>query len=152
MTSGCIMVDCGWVQHIDGVVATQGGQPVSGWVGASDRERAPEQWCEPIPSREEWGKPHETWLGLTHTKEDGSFQLHHGSGITWGFTLLFGFIPLSSTTPPEVPVVDYVFIHVHDERGWHSIHVPLTPKQQSKSEPGERWINVGKITLPTNGP
>ena len=66
---------------------------------------------------------------------------------TWGYTLLFGFIPLGSTTPPEVPVLDHIFLHAHDQSGWRTICAPLSREQQTRRKPGERWVHLGEITV-----
>ena len=145
--AGCTIVDCGTTRHIDGVLVDATGKPVSGWVGATEREAKPEETFDSISDREEWGEPEKSWLALTHTREDGRFSLDHGSGIRWGYTLLFGFIPLSSTTPPEVPVLDHIFLHVHDGSSWHSVRVDLSSEQQNRREPGERWISLGRIMI-----
>ena len=146
-STGCVIVDCGTTHQIEGVLVDGGGKPISGWVGATERDAKPEKMYGLISDREKWGDPDKSWLGLTHTAEDGRFNLDKTSGITWGFTLLFGFIPLSSTTPPDVPVLDHVFLHVYVNDGWHTVRVSLTPEQQSRHKPGERWIDVGRITI-----
>ncbi|MHC4982984.1 MAG: hypothetical protein ACYTF6_07435 [Planctomycetota bacterium] len=146
-STGCVMVDCITVRHIEGVLVDARGRAISGWVGATEREANPEQACHSISDREEWGEPEKSWLGLTHTGEDGRFSLDHGSAITWGYTLLFGFIPLGSTTPPDVPILDHIFLYVHGKDGWRTVPVPLTPEQQTRSKPGERWIDISRIVV-----
>jgi hypothetical protein len=145
--AGCIMVDCGTVRHIDGRLVDADQRPINGWVGATLDQRNPEETYDAITDRERWGDPDKSWLGLTHTDEDGHFDLRCGSGINWGYTLLFGFIPLGSTRPPDVAVVDHLFLHIHDDRGWRSTRVALTPEQQARAEPGKRWVGLGTVIL-----
>jgi hypothetical protein len=145
--AGCYHADCVTVRHIRGVLVESNGRPVSGWVGATEREEKPEYTYEAIAVREKWAGPDTSSLGLTHTGENGRFELVK-SRITWGYTLLFGLIPLGSTTPPEVLVLDELFLHVHDEVGWRSVRIPLSPEQQTRSKPGERWVSLGRVALP----
>jgi len=145
--SGCTYVDCGTVKEISGVLQTSDGTAVEGWVGASERERETCQIYCSISDREKIGDPSETRSGLVHTGEDGSFKLRNGSGISWGYSLLFGVIPLGSTTPPEVAPVKCLYLYIHDESGWHTVRVDVTAEQQARSEPGRRWIDVGVVNV-----
>jgi len=135
-SGGCAMVDCGTTRHIEGVLVDAKGDPLNGWVGASEVEKDPKQW----------GEPEESW-GLTHTRKSGEFRLQRASGINWGYALLLGFIPLGSTRPPEVPILDEVYLHVHDASGWRSVRLALSPDQQTRAKPGERWIDLGRVVV-----
>ena len=148
-TSGCICADgFGTSRCIDGKLVDAEGRPVSAWVGADEKEQDPSYVYGNFTAREDWGQPDTTTSRLVHTGEDGTFNLDQKcSDAGYGGMLLFGFIPVMWTLPPDVPILDHIFLYVHDSHGWHPIRVSLTPQQQTRHEYAERWVSLGTVSV-----
>jgi len=145
--TGCVNVSCGTVRHVEGTLVDVAGKPIDAWVGVSNEQADLDRRYGDFSIRLQIGKPDETWCGLTHTRQDGHFVLKDGGDIIWGYTLLFGFIPLGNPCPPRVPVVDHIFIHTRNDEGWRSTRVPLTAEQQKRHKPGQRWVDLSTVVL-----
>lgn len=146
-STGCVNGIGSAVRHVEGNLVDAVGKPIDAWVGVSDEQADPDRRYSDFSLRQEIGKPEENWCGLTHTRQNGHFNLD-ASGAMWDFTLLLGFIPLGNPCPPQVPVVDHIFIHTRDDEGWRSTCVSLTAEQQKRHKPGERWVDLGTVVIP----
>ncbi len=147
MLGSCRRVEGSLTYHVSGRLVNPAGEPVTGWVGLTERRAEPAGAFGPVADREAYGEPGETWLGLTHTRPDGRFTLAHTTGPAWGYNLLLGCIPVGDTTPPEPDALDRAFVHVHDGTDWRSVRVELSADQQARVKPGSRWVHTGTVAL-----
>jgi hypothetical protein len=77
------------------------------------------------------------------TSENGRFEQEMMTGLAWGYTSLFGIIPLGSTHP-NPPVLEKVYVAIERSRGdWCYLELPVTRAQQS--EPGA--VELGDVTV-----
>jgi hypothetical protein len=82
------------------------------------------------------------------TDSSGWFEQQCNTGLSWSQTLLFGFIPLARCGQvPTPPPLKEIFIMVRDDEQWRYLRWPLSPDQQSRTGPAERWIDVGTVRI-----
>jgi hypothetical protein len=135
-TSGCVMVDCAFIYHVQGtIVDGDTGDPLPGSrVAASGEELASD-----TP---------EDWPGWAVSDQSGRYTANYTTGPAWGYQLLFGFIPLGSKTGPVPPPLDTFFITAEDEDGiLHSYEVATAPGGQTRTAPAQRWLELGELSV-----
>jgi len=134
--AGCAVVDCAFVYHVGGrVVNGDTGEPLEGTlVAASKEELGPAMPPD--------------WPGWARSDSLGRFSADYVTGPAWGYSLLFGFIPLGSKTGPVPPPLDTFFITAEDASGvLHSYEVATPPGGQMRTAPAERWIESGELSV-----
>jgi hypothetical protein len=52
--------------------------------------------------------------------------------------------------PPEVPIIDGVYVWVYDDNAWWGTYVPLNNASQQRSKPGVRFIELPPLSLPSD--
>jgi len=137
LQNGCTYCDGGFAYHVHGTLMDASTrQPL-----ADAKVAVHYQLFEPNED-----SPH--WPGLSQTDSVGSFHKSFMTGLTWGYQELFGVIPLGNTKGPIPPELKTVILAVKRENGrWHVHEIPITPAQQKRAAPVERWIELGTISI-----
>ena len=135
---GCVMADGGFTYHTRGtLVADESGRPLAGVT----LMLALEDWFQEEDLR---------WFDENAfvTDASGRFEFSRPTGLAWGQTFLFGFIPLERFGQvPTPPPLKEILLMVREDRQWRFTPLPLKPDQQPKSAPIERWIDLGTVRL-----
>lgn len=135
--SGCTIVDGSLKYVVEGTAVDGAGEPVAGAkVAVTTR-----QGFDPSVERPDWP-------GFALTEKNGSFTASTYDG-SWGYSLLFGFIPIGSTTPPIPPTIDRVYLHYQRDKAsaWQQVALPVDVSAQGEAEPGQRRVQVGTVKL-----
>lgn len=82
----------------------------------------------------------------SQTDSRGRYRGEFG-GDGWGYTLLFGFIPLSSTKPPVPPLLGNILVYAKVNGHWRKYLVPLPREAQPAPKPGKRHLIIPKLEL-----
>lgn len=132
--SGCICNDGGFVCHVDGRVMDTNESPLS--------QRSVAAYMRPFPATVE------DECDSLRTDDEGRLLVNFRTGLTWGYTELFGLIPLGSTKGPAPPRLETLYPAVRSPPGtWQYAALRLTKEQQRKAAPAERWISLGDIRM-----
>jgi hypothetical protein len=75
----------------------------------------------------------------------GELQGKVASGITWGYTAIFG-IPLGDTRPPIPPPIDSLYLYIDNGKSWKEIVVPLAAESQRSAGRGWRQLELENIS------
>jgi hypothetical protein len=134
--SGCAVVDCAFTYHVSGrLVNGDTGAPLAGSRVAATRRQ-----FESATS--------DNWPGWAHSDSTGRFMADLVTGPAWGYSLLFGFIPLGSRIGPVPPPLDTFFITAEDAGGARQTSEVATPAGgQERTAPAERWIELGDLSV-----
>ena len=135
--SGCAYVDCGFEYHVHGTL-----------IDSSTKEPMPYVKMDFSDNSFDVTKEDPNWPGFSYTDGAGNFKDTFSTGITWGFQLLFGFIPIGSTKGPLPPEIQHVVLYVEKSHGsWYVQQIPVAAAQQKRVAPAERWIELGTISI-----
>lgn len=137
LQSGCAYVDCGFKYNVHGTVIDSSTQePIVNVKMAVENQLF------------DVNKENLNWPGFSYTDDTGSFHDTFGTGITWGYQLLFGFIPIGSTKGPLPPKLQHVVLYVEKSDGsWYVQQIRIAETQQKRVAPAERWIELGTISI-----
>lgn len=138
--SGCTYAECPVAYTLRGVLTdAKTGQPIQGArVAVSTSER------EDISQLDKWASS-------KRTDYDGTFE----DTVTvsgWNRHYLFGFIPLESNRPPYPAPLSNVYLYVLREPNRSLVPLEVPESKQQKSEPGHRWIDLGKVRVSLQEP
>lgn len=75
----------------------------------------------------------------------GELEGKLASGITWGYTAIFG-IPLGDTRPPIPPLIDSLYLYIDNGNSWKEIVVTLAAESQRSCGSGWRTLELGNIS------
>ncbi len=89
------------------------------------------------------------WSGFGRPDSDGRFAVEI-EGPPWGYSILFGFIPIGSTEPPipRPPEKLYVFYQRRQGSSWRRLSSDVKSSEQDQVEKGKRWVKLGNIDVP----
>ncbi len=134
--SGCAVVDGAFTYHVAGrIVDGDTGNPLAG-----KRVAASKQELEPGTT--------DNWPGWALSDSAGRFSADLVTGPSWGYSLLFGFIPIGSRVGPIPPPLDTFFVTAQGADGSRrSYEVATPPGGQSRTAPAERWIELGGLSV-----
>lgn len=135
---GCVMADGVYTYHARGVLVEAGSSQ-------------PLQDVKLSLALRDWEHPeNRSWLDKTAISPDasGCFSVSGTTGLAWGTTYLFGFIPLQRCgQAPTPPPLKEVFLFVRVDEQWRVLRIPLNIDQQNKTGPAERWIELGTVQV-----
>ena len=136
---GCINVDGSTVYTVHGRLTELGGQqPIrEGLVAvATSSTFDPDD----LPS---------DWSGFGRPDSDGRFAVGT-EGPPWGYSLLFGVIPIGSPEVPIPPPLEklYVFYQRSRKSSWQRLSPDVGSSEQDRVEKGKRWVQLGNIDVP----
>jgi hypothetical protein len=136
LEAGCTMVDGYWGYACNGRMLWRDtntpAADVELWIAGS---RVPEDMMA-----------YRTQGASVVTDEQGRYSASFSGGM-WGYTLLFGLVPLGSTSPPVPPELSVAYVYVRENGQWREVEVPLPQGCQQRAEQGKRHITVPDIRL-----
>lgn len=78
------------------------------------------------------------WLA---TDSAGVFEVELRTGLRWGGMV----IPFVAPRAPEPPQLTALQLQVEGQGDWQA--VPISPEQEARARPGERWVDLGTVTV-----
>jgi len=133
--TGCVVVDCAFTYHYDGVLV----DPATGAVREGVKMAVQAGRFDPHVETDDWP-------GFRRTDERGRFSGSFSTGLSWGYTVLLGFVVRGSRTGPTPPEIDSVTVTVQRSDGdWDVVRRAVPPGRQRRSGPAERWLELDTV-------
>lgn len=91
------------------------------------------------------------WAPSNRSADDGTFE---GTFTVSGRNrhYLFGFIPLEPSRPPHPPPLSNVYLYVLREPNRALVPAKTDETKHQRTEPGHRWIDLGKVGVSLQEP